>query len=741
MDSLSNSLDEGLARLEAGEPLEACIAGLPEEDAILVKKAATLRALKDGGLTSDKAAAQRSELLKFAKEKRTMGSQSNQRTTRPRWLLPAAALSGVAALLLVCAVVASAATGLVWLWQKSQAPQAAQNATPVSAPELGSGSVATNPIALVAPNPQSAILGDARGIVEVQGSTGVWTIAKDEQTVKAGQHIRTGGFSSVTLGFYDGSQTRLGPNAELSVDQLDAQKSGPRVIMLTQLLGESKHDVAKSSDPASHYEVHTPSGVGTAKGTSFRVFVTTALLVRFDVDEGAVAVTSLNTTVIVVAGQSTVIVSGEIPTQPVFRMSGEGKVEQTGSVWHIAGRTFRIDSDTVFIGHPEVGDLVAFEALIVTDGSPILVRVVLLSSAPENQFSFSGKVESIGDAEWTVAGHAVKVNDQTQMDDGIQVGDTVQVKGSIAEDGTLLALQIRLIDKLPFEFTGVIQAITDTVWTISGIPITVNADTHIGSGLAAGDTVHVQGRVLANGDWLASSITRSEEDEGEFVITGKVESLNPWMVNGIGFETDSKTEIDDGIKVGDQVRVEGRILDNGHWVAEEIEILKQVEQRPFKITGLVSSIDPWNVGGITFTTDEHTVIEGQIAIGDLVQVKGVIMPDGTWLAQKIERLDNDLGCLSFSTAVRQADVNQIVLLDWHVVKLGKGIKVRGEVKVATVIILSGCTQGDGSFTIVNIIVIYQLDSVPVIIISPPHKNGEGDDEDDDDHDKDHGKDH
>jgi hypothetical protein len=378
----------------------------------------------------------------------------------------------------------------------------------------------------------------------------------------------------------------------------------------------------------------------------------------------------------------------------------------------------------------------------VTDGSPVLVRVVLVAFAPENRFAFTGTVDSMGSGEWMIAGRAVQVDGTTEIDNDIEVGDVVEVKGGIREDGALWATDIHLIEEneegLPFEFVGVIDGITDPEWTISGITVTVDDDTHIENGLTAGDVVHVRGRIL-DGTWLAKSIERAEEDEREFTITGEVESREPWVVAGIGFDTDERTEIDDGIDTGDRVKVEGRILEDGQWVAEEIELLEDAEPRRFKFTGLVDSIDPWSVGGIELTTDNQTVIEGQIEAGDLVFVKGVILPDGVWLAETIKRLDNDLGCLSFSTAVRQTDVNQIVLLDWQVIQLGRKLKVEGEINVATVIIISGCTQADGAFSITHIIVIYQLDSLPIIIKRPSHGNGndEGEheeDEDDDDHD-------
>jgi hypothetical protein len=42
MDPLDDLLAERLTRLEAGEPLELCLAGLPEGEALLLKKASAL---------------------------------------------------------------------------------------------------------------------------------------------------------------------------------------------------------------------------------------------------------------------------------------------------------------------------------------------------------------------------------------------------------------------------------------------------------------------------------------------------------------------------------------------------------------------------------------------------------------------------------------------------------------------------------------------------------------------------
>jgi len=740
MDPLDDLLQERLARLEAGEPLEVCLAGLPEEEVKLMRKAALLHSIADTAPASEGIAAQRRELLQLVKEKRMSSQSPTANKARPRWLLPAA-LAGGAFTLVSCIVVLSLLAGLAGLGWFNRSSEVAQNPTPVGRETPAPGSTpdeatpAPAAVAREAPDAQSAVLIDAHGLVEVQASDGTWARAEAGHILKAGQRVRTGALSSVTLAFYDDSQARLGPKSEVSVDELDARKDGgPRVVALTQWVGESDHDVAASSDAASKYEVRTPSGTGTAKGTVFHVFVSITLLVRFDVDEGAVDVTSVNVTQVVAAGQSTVIVSGQPPAEPFFRMMGEGKVERIGVSWRIAGRTFQTNDNTVIIGQPQVGDWVAFEARIMPDGTRFADLIVLLAHAPENRFEFSGTVDAIGESEWTIAGRVVRMDEQTEIDNNLQVGDQVEVKGGIAQDGTLWASRIRLLEDeagFPFEFTGVVQGIAESAWTISSIPVTLDANTQIETGIAVGDVVRVKGRILDDGTWLAKSIQRAEEDEREFVIVGRVDNLDPWRVGGIEFTTDGETEIDEGIEVGDRVRVEGRILEDGTWLAREIEVLDEAKPRRFHFVGIVSSINPWIVGGIPLTVDENTEIEGDVAVGDLVRVKGVTLgvPDGTWRAEKIKRLERNRGCLNLSTAVRSVDANQIVLLDWQTVKLGEGIHVEGELKIATVIIISGCIRDDGTLIIVNIIVIYQLDVLPIIIIQPP---GDGDDDDDDD---------
>ena len=137
--------------------------------------------------------------------------------------------------------------------------------------------------ALVKPSSaNSAVLTELHGTVEVNTGSGEWTLAKSGQSLKSGQQIRTGALSNGTLVFYDGSRLNLGSEAEIFLDELDAPTSGARIIQLTQVSGESQHDVALSDDPGSLYAVGTPAGTGSATGTKFTVMVFPDQLSQFN---------------------------------------------------------------------------------------------------------------------------------------------------------------------------------------------------------------------------------------------------------------------------------------------------------------------------------------------------------------------------------------------------------------------------------------------------------------------------
>lgn len=700
MDPLDDLLQERLAQLEANVPLEDCLAGLPAEIATLVQKAARLRAAAETTVIPPHLAAQRSALLRFAQEHKTM-SQPSLIPSNSRWFWPAVLASGVVLLVVCVAIVSQLAGG-------------------------SSGTVVQNTTApaeaVKAPDAQSAVLQGGHGLVEVQAGDGSWTKAQPAQIIKAGQRIRTGALSSVTLVFYDGSQAHLGPEAEIAVDTLDAAQTGARVIVLTQVSGESQHEVAKSADAASRYEVNTPAGVGSAKGTKFYVLVSPTLQAQFWVDEGAVNVTNMNASVLVVAGQATIVLVGQVPPQPFYRIMGEGQVTQIGTTWNIAGRPFQTGPGTVIVGNPQVGDWVTVHGHLSSGGQRVADKIVLLRPATDDtdSFTFTGAVESIDAAAWGVGGRTVQIGATTAIEAGLSVGEDVRVVGRLTPEGSLVATRISRLNAegLKFSFTGLATTLGETTWTISGIQVSVNASTTIAAGLAVGDLVAVEGQIQSDGTWLATVIARAAQDSGTFAFTGEATSLSPWVVSGISFETAEFTEIDEGIQVGDRVRVAGLVQADGTWVATVIEKLEANPLLRFSFVGVVTSLDPWVVGGVSLAVDANTVIRGDIAVGKPVKVRGMVLADGTWLATEIKHTGwhwGRLGCLRMSTVVSSISGNQLLLLNGQALDT-TNLRVEGQVLPASVIFYHFCVDLKGTATVIYIVVVYQLDVVPVIII-------------------------
>src|SRR5574341_1416073 len=620
MQRPDDELQERLERLESGESLENCLSGLSGEMADLVRLGAALRTLEYPAPKSQTAIVQRAHLLQVSEEQKMTGKMSHPSDSSPGvgsssriWLVVGAAALGV---MLVCGLVAIIGA-VVFLGGPNREAVTDRGTTG----EDQSAGDAPGEIVRV-PDPASAALRDVRGIVEIQAADGSWSLAEAGDIVGVGQRVRTGALSSVTLAFYDGSLARLQASTEVSIDALEAKRAGARIVLLTQIRGETQHEVAPSTDPGSRYEVTTSSGTATAHGTIFTVVMAVDQRLIVYADEGSVAVTNLNVTVVIVAGQSTMVWPGQTPGDPLYVVSVQGDV------------------------------------------------IVLVHHAPENSFSLTGVLDSIG------GGSAV----------------------------------------------------------ISGATILTDASTAIQAGLEPGDTVSASGIILDDGSLLAASISQDDEDEREFHLSGPVDSIAPWSVAGVAFETDSETEIDDEIQTGDMVAVEGVILDDGTWLASEIGLIEDDDEPGphFQFIGVVTSASPLVVTGPAFTTDEDTRIDGGIEVGDAVMVSGIILPDGAWLATDIERLEDDddpwLGCTDFSAVVVSSTSTQVILLNGQTIELDDDTEIEGNVAVASVVIVHMCTAEDGTVTIIQIIVIYQMDTLPV---SGPDGEDEDHDEDED----------
>ena len=154
-----------------------------------------------------------------------------------------------------------------------------------------------------------------------------------------------------------------------------------------------------------------------------------------------------------------------------------------------------------------------------------------------------------------------------QIDDGV-----VQVKD---ENGDW----VPVAGDATFELVGPLEN-TDP-WTVAGRTFETNESTEISEGLEAGDLVRVRGAVLEDDTWVAYSIEPADEQTDPIIVLiGTVDSVDPWVVNGIDLNITDTTEIQGDITPGTIVRVEILLLEDGTWEVLSIAPLGNSTETP-----------------------------------------------------------------------------------------------------------------------------------------------------------------
>jgi len=671
MNNNEEELQERIERLEKGEPLEDALLGLDADQREMVMLAASIRSVSFEQ-TAEVVRSQRDKVMGAAGSNRHPDVAPNQSPEMAAGFFPqlgswlAGQFSPARAVAFAFLFVAVLFVGLWAARGRGNEGQeiASQDLARISPEEaslesdgtdaaversIGDSSAGasagesapvselfipmmSNPLPLA---PDKATVREAKGLVEIRSADGQWRTVNGSAVLGVGESLRTAGFSGAHLEFYDGSQANIGPNSELEIEQLDAlqRDQGFRTVVLNQRIGVSEHYVDFRNDAGSRYEVKTPSGSGIARGTFFTVNVDEEAQSRYTVREGKVDVTSLGASVSVVAGQMTGFSVSEAPSQPQHLVTGEGTLTQMGDIWIIAGQRFSVTADTTILGDPQLGDLVEVEARAQAGGPPVAELIRLQWSPPKNEFTITGPVEEIDGLRWVVSGQEITITPETLIASGIEVGDEVRVRGTIQ---------------------------------------------------------------LPGGDLVARSIELMDDGRGHpFEFAGIVQSLGAtsWQISGITIAIDEETEIEGDIFEGDLVKVEGWILADDTWLAHEIKLLEP-HQSTFAFSGHVLNIDPWNVDGVLFEVRDWTLIEAGIELGDLVRVSGIILDDGTWVAERIEKIDDRLFRLVFVGYVDSIDPWSIAGLP---IATDENTDIDDQIEVGDLVKVTVWVQADGTW--------------------------------------------
>ena len=130
-----------------------------------------------------------------------------------------------------------------------------------------------------------------------------------------------------------------------------------------------------------------------------------------------------------------------------------------------------------------------------------------------------------------------------------------------------------------FELVG--ELVSTDPWTVAGTEFETRETTKIEDGLEAGDLVRVRGVVLEDETWVAYFIELADEQtDPTLILIGTVDSIDPWVVDGITLTVTEETDIQGDIKVGTIVRVEILLLSDGTWEVLSIAPLGELTDVP-----------------------------------------------------------------------------------------------------------------------------------------------------------------
>ncbi|MFQ5649301.1 MAG: DUF5666 domain-containing protein [bacterium] len=252
---------------------------------------------------------------------------------------------------------------------------------------------------------------------------------------------------------------------------------------------------------------------------------------------------------------------------------------------------------------------------------------------------------SVSDWEWRgrirdESGNEFRARVDIKITGGTDEGEEVQVKGTI----TTLGADILVVNATTFFVNAQTEIIDDRNQAIAF------------EDLSEGDLVKVRARKDAEGNFVAIRIKLEDLSSDEVEVKGKIQGLtdNSLEVLGKTFLVDANTEIldHDGNAIsfedlveGQTVQVKARLLGDGSLLAIRIKIEDEDGEVEFK--GTIDALTETSivVNSTTFLVtdateivdhDGETITLSDLAVGQVVEIRGVVTADGLLRATSIK---------------------------------------------------------------------------------------------------------
>ena len=359
----------------------------------------------------------------------------------------------------------------------------------------------------------------------------------------------------------------------------------------------------------------------------------------------------------------------------------EGNISVDGVSFFVTDST-QIDDNNgnpVLFSDLQIDDGVKMRGIIVNGG--FTATRIKLEDSPnhEGELETQGAIQALGDNYVIVNSITIFADETTEIKNhgdtisfgDLNEGDNVKVKADLQPDAAFLANLIKILDgngEGEFETEGVIESLGDSSLTVNGFLFIVDENTIIKDhdniipfeSLSAGDFVEIKANMLGDNSFLATRIKLEDDHENEIEIEGTIESkdVSSLVVNGMTFFVNDQTEILDhdqnpitfaDLMVGMRVEIKALVQPDGSLLATRIKIEDENEGE-IEITAPIEDIfdNTIVVSGIEFLTDENTIILddnrnpitfGDLQIGMIVEVRGILLGDGSHYATRIKLED------------------------------------------------------------------------------------------------------
>lgn len=256
-------------------------------------------------------------------------------------------------------------------------------------------------------------------------------------------------------------------------------------------------------------------------------------------------------------------------------------------LWFIGDKTVKTSEYTEITWDIQVDDWVEVSGYFEEYNSEsfVIAFEINLIDGPVDDVILAGNLEDMGTSRWVINGQNTQVNRETviigDLMDHIHLRDNVVVNGNLREDGVVNALKTthsgRIVENV--KFFARVKQIDGFRWQVGDYDVEVSKNAISEGHIGLDDLVEVQGHQLRDGIIKAYEIKLLNESEPgrELEFTGCLKEMGQliWLIGDERVLVMRAVEIESDIQIGDLVKVQAFIGDDGLAVARVITLLEQ----------------------------------------------------------------------------------------------------------------------------------------------------------------------